>query len=75
MLPTVDAAAVVVFDLGALQLRDDLQWARDVPAELLLQLLAVSATAIMQLLGLLKMRRWWDLFMGRYSFATEFIAG
>ena len=73
MLPTVLAAAVVLFDLGVLQLRDDLRWARDVPAELLLQLLAVSATAIMQPLDLLKMRRWWDLFMGDYRFTTDFI--
>ena len=58
--------------LGVLQLRDDQRRVRDVPAELLLHLLAVSATAIMQPLDLLKIGRWWCLFMGDYRFTTDF---
>jgi hypothetical protein len=37
----------------------------NVPDGLLPLLLAVSATAIMQPLDALKIRRWWDLFMGK----------
>jgi hypothetical protein len=47
----------------------------DVPDGVLVQLLAVSATAIMQPRDLLKIRRWWDLFMYDNQFTTEFIAG
>lgn len=42
---------------------DDLRRALDVPDGVLVQLLAVSATAIMQPLNLLKIRRWTVTFM------------
>ena len=54
---------VVLGVLVVLEQFDDLRRALDVPDGLLLQLLAVSATAIMQPRDLLKIRRWWDLFM------------